>query len=64
MENKHPRSGGFGSMCGEPKLNEHLKRTTNQSAQSHKTVDSDRDWPGMYDLARSLTAGKWSKPAK
>lgn len=53
MENKYDNC-----RRGDPKLNAHLERTTGQPAQSHKTADPDRDWPGMYDLARTLTGNK------
>ncbi len=40
---------------GDKKLNEHLKRTANQSAQSKVTRDvPPGGWPSMHDLAKTF----------
>jgi hypothetical protein len=63
-----PGSGGHGSRQGTTTLNKHLKTLQANVERSHMTRDGgvpaaipgDGDgWPSMYDLAKSMTDGKW-----
>lgn len=63
-----PGSGGVGSCQGDPKFNKHLMKPWSKTERNHQTADpgvaGEDGYPSMYDLARSMTTGKWGKSAK
>ena len=70
MKNKNPRSGGVGSVTGSSDLNKRLMKPQPNVERTHLTRDGATQgmhhlqYPSMYELARSLTGGKWGKSPK
>lgn len=65
---KSPISGGIGAAAGSPEWNQHLSKLRPNIERTHKTSDpgtaGQDGYPSMYDLAKSLTDGKWGKSGK
>lgn len=61
-------SGGGGAKAGSPEWNKHLMTPMPNVERTHKTRDPGTQgmdgYPSMYDLAKSLTDGKWGNSPK